>query len=205
MQFRALLVENNIELTAAFSLASFFLFVAVMPLVFAPETLPEKKMELRRLRKFVDDAKKILNDLLIKYPDVILLPEDAAVERNDERLDCQFDEMDNNPFLDIGPKTTERYVKIIKGSAVVFANGPMGYFEKEVFANGTSDVLNAIADCKGITVVGGGHMGAMAKKMKLDDRITHISTGGGATINFLTGKKLDLVVALEDAALRMKN
>jgi hypothetical protein len=52
-------IENNIELTFAFSLASFFLFVAVMPLVFAPETLPEKKMELRRLRKFADDAKKI--------------------------------------------------------------------------------------------------------------------------------------------------
>ena len=155
--------------------------------------------------KGYESAIEIARDLLRKYSDVILLPEDAAVERNDERLGCQFDEMENNPFLDIGPKTIEKYVKIIKDSAVVFANGPMGYFEKEVFANGTSDVLNAIADCKGITVVGGGHMGAMAKKMKLDNRITHISTGGGATINFLTGKKLDLVVALEDAALRMKN
>jgi len=64
-------------------------------------------------------------------------------------------------------------------------------------------VLSAIAECKGITVVGGGHMGAMAKKMSLDDKITHISTGGGATINFLIGKKLDLVVALEAAAKRM--
>ncbi|MHA2179046.1 MAG: phosphoglycerate kinase, partial [Candidatus Thorarchaeota archaeon] len=88
-------------------------------------------------------------------------------------------------------------------SAVVFANGPMGYFEKEIFAKGTSNVLNAIADCNGITVVGGGHMGAMARKMSLEDKITHISTGGGATINFLTGKKLDLVLALELAAKRM--
>ncbi|MFW9795032.1 MAG: phosphoglycerate kinase, partial [Candidatus Thorarchaeota archaeon] len=95
------------------------------------------------------------------------------------------------------------YVKLIKDSAVVFANGPMGYFEKDAFAKGTSDVLNAIVDCKGTTVVGGGHMGAMAKKLSLEDRITHISTGGGATINFLTGKKLDLVVALEAAAKRM--
>jgi len=155
--------------------------------------------------KGFESAVETARELLSKYPDVILLPEDAAVERNDERLDCNFDEMENNPFLDIGPKTSERFVRIIKESAVVFANGPMGYFEKEVFAKGTSDALNAIADCKGITVVGGGHLGAMAKKMKLDDRITHISTGGGATINFLTGKKLDLVVALEDAAKRMKN
>jgi phosphoglycerate kinase len=79
----------------------------------------------------------------------------------------------------------------------------MGYFEKEIFAKGTSNVLNAIADCNGITVVGGGHMSAMAIKMSLEDRITHISTGGGATINFLTGKKLDLVVALEAATKRM--
>ena len=155
--------------------------------------------------KGFESAVETARDLLNKYPDVILLPEDAAVERNDERFDSHFDEMENNPFLDIGPKTSEKFIRIIKESAVVFANGPMGYFEKEVFAKGTSDVLNAIADCKGITVVGGGHMGAMAKKMKLDDRITHISTGGGATINFLTGKKLDLVIALEDAAQRMKN
>jgi phosphoglycerate kinase len=155
--------------------------------------------------KGFESAVETARELLNKYPDVILLPEDAAVERNDERFDCHFDEMENNPFLDIGPKTSEKFVRMIKESAVVFANGPMGYFEKEVFAKGTSDVLNAIADCKGITVVGGGHMGAMAKKMKLDDRITHISTGGGATINFLTGKKLDLVIALEDAAQRMKN
>ncbi|MFX1604867.1 MAG: phosphoglycerate kinase [Promethearchaeota archaeon] len=155
--------------------------------------------------KGFESAIETARELLKKYPDVILLPVDAAVERNNERFDCHFDEMENDPFLDIGPKTSKKFVKIIKESAVVFANGPMGYFEKEVFAKGTSDALNAIADCKGITVVGGGHMGAMAKQLKLDNRITHISTGGGATINFLTGKKLDLVIALEDAARRMSS
>ena len=153
--------------------------------------------------KGFESASETARELLQKYPNVILLPEDAAVESDNARRDCDFSEMNNDPFLDIGPQTSDRYVKLIKESAVVFANGPMGYFEKEVFAKGTSDVLNAIADCEGITVVGGGHMGAMAKKMALGDRITHISTGGGATINFLTGKKLDLVVALESAAKRM--
>jgi phosphoglycerate kinase len=141
--------------------------------------------------------------LLKNYPDVITLPEDASVERNEDRFDCTFDQMENYPFLDIGPKTAGKYVKVIKESAVVFANGPMGYFENEMFAQGTKDILNAIADCKGITVVGGGHMGAMATKMNLEELITHISTGGGATINFLTGKKLDLVVALETSAKMM--
>lgn len=153
--------------------------------------------------KGFESAIETAKELLKKYPDVIILPEDAAVEQDNKRRDCSFGEMNNAPFLDIGPKTAENYTKIIKKSAVVFANGPMGYFENEAFAKGTSDVLNAIADCKGITVVGGGHMGAMAKKMSLESRITHISTGGGATINFLTGKKLDLVVALEAAAKRM--
>jgi phosphoglycerate kinase len=153
--------------------------------------------------KGFESAIETARELLKEYPDVLVLPEDAAVEHDNTRRDCSFSEMNNDSFLDIGPATTAKYVKLITESAVVFANGPMGYFEKEAFAKGTSDILDAIADCKGITVVGGGHMGAMAKKMSLDDRITHISTGGGATINFLTGKKLDLVVALESAAKRM--
>jgi phosphoglycerate kinase len=150
--------------------------------------------------KGYDSAIETARKLLSKYPDKIILPEDAAVERGDEKLVCTFDQMENYPFLDIGSKTIDKYVRIIKESAGVFANGPMGYFEKDAFAEGTSKVLSAIADCKGITVVGGGHMGAMAKKMSLENRITHISTGGGATINFLTGKKLDLVAALEASA-----
>ena len=153
--------------------------------------------------KGFESAVGTARDILQNYPDEVILPQDAAVERNNVRIECEFSEMDNSPFLDIGPKTAEKYVNIIKDSAVVFANGPMGYFEKDAFAEGTSKVLSAIAGCEGITVVGGGHMGAMAKKMSLDDRITHVSTGGGATINFLTGKKLDLVVALENAAKRM--
>jgi phosphoglycerate kinase len=166
----------------------------------AAEKIPETYSKpIKGFESAIDTARELLK----KYPDVIVLPEDAAVERSNRRHDCAFSEMNNDPFLDIGPITTAMYVKLISDSAVVFANGPMGYFEKEPFAKGTSDILDAIADCKGITVVGGGHMGAMAKKMSLDDRITHISTGGGATINFLTGKKLDLVVALENAAKRM--
>ena len=153
--------------------------------------------------KGYENAADTARELLAKYRDIILLPEDAAVESNGNRIDCEFSEMDGNPFLDIGPRTTVKYTEIITNSAVVFANGPMGYFEKEVFASGTEMILQAIADCKGVTVVGGGHMGAMANKMKLESEITHVSTGGGATINFLTGKKLDLILALEEAAKRM--
>ncbi|RDE16124.1 MAG: phosphoglycerate kinase [Candidatus Thorarchaeota archaeon] len=152
--------------------------------------------------KGFDAAVGTARELLAKHGDRLILPQDAAIDAG-KRVDCDFAEMKGNPFLDIGTKSAEKYASIIRKSAVVFANGPMGYFEKEIFAKGTMKVLKAIADCKGITVVGGGHMGAMAKKMHLDDKITHISTGGGATINFLTGKKLELISALEESAKRM--
>ena len=173
--------------------------VGTLFLIAAGKVSENYSKPIKGFESAIETAQKLLQE----YPDIIVLPEDAAVERDNTRIDCDFSEMNNDPFLDIGPQTSDKYVKLIKESAVVFANGPMGYFENEAFAKGTSDVLNAIADCKGITVVGGGHMGAMAKKMLLDDRITHLSTGGGATINFLTGKKLDLVAALEAAAKRM--
>jgi len=153
--------------------------------------------------KGYENAVDTARELITNYPDVIILPEDAAVERDGGRVDCEFTEMNDDPFLDIGSRTAVKYGQLIANSAVVFANGPMGYFEKDVFASGTEMILQAIADCNGVTVVGGGHMGAMANKMQLESKITHISTGGGATINFLTGKKLDLVLALENAAKRM--
>jgi phosphoglycerate kinase len=155
--------------------------------------------------KGFDEAIGTARELLGQYSDTLILPEDAAVERNGKRSGMEFADMNGDPFLDIGKRTAKKFIGIIRNSAVVFANGPMGYFENADFAKGTVEVLQAIADCSGITVVGGGHMGAMAAKMNLGNQITHISTGGGATINFLTGKKLDLVLALEAAAQRMDN
>lgn len=153
--------------------------------------------------KGFDDAVAKAKGILESYADIIQLPLDAAVEKSGHRVECDFDDMDGAPFFDIGSKTVESFADTISKSAVIFANGPMGFFEKEPFAIGTSKILDAIATCQGITVVGGGHMGAMATTKKMEDKITHISTGGGATINFLTGKKLDLIVALEEAAKRM--
>jgi len=173
--------------------------VGTLFLIAAGRVSEEHSTPIKGFDSSIDTAR----DILGKYPDTIVLPEDAAVERDNERVECSFDKMNGVPFLDIGSTTTEKYVETIRDSAVVFANGPMGLFEKEAFAKGTSEVLDAIAECDGITVVGGGHMGAMAMKKGLAERITHISTGGGATINFLTGKKLDLIVALEAASKRM--
>jgi len=153
--------------------------------------------------KGFESAVETAKELLEKYPDTLVLPEDAAVERDGKRFECAFNEMDGDPFFDIGPSTAKKYTRMISEAAAVFANGPLGFFEKEPFAKGTLSVLNAIAECEGVTVVAGGHLGAMAINEGFADRVSHISTGGGATINFLTAKKLDLVVALEEAAQRM--
>lgn len=98
--------------------------------------------------------------------------------------------------LDIGPQTIAAYRSIIAGAKTVTWNGPMGVFEIDAFANGTIEVARAVADVKGTTVIGGGDSIAAVAKAGVTDRITHISTGGGASLEFLGGRKLPGVVAL---------
>ncbi len=166
----------------------------------AKGVIPE---EYGKVIKEYDEVIEIANALLSKYSDTIILPEDAAIDKNGKRVECELDEIEGYPFFDIGPRTADKYVKIIRDSKVVFANGPMGFFEKKDFTHGTVKILEAMAESDSITVVGGGHLGAMAEQMNLLEKITHISTGGGATMKFLTGEQLVLVDALEAAAKRM--
>ena len=98
--------------------------------------------------------------------------------------------------LDIGPKTIATYRSIIAGAKTVTWNGPMGVFELDQFAKGTIEVARAVADVKGTTVIGGGDSIAAVAKAGVTNRITHISTGGGASLEFLGGRKLPGVVAL---------
>ncbi len=99
--------------------------------------------------------------------------------------------------LDIGPKTVATYRSVIAGAKTVIWNGPMGVFEIDAFATGTVEVARAVADVKGTTIVGGGDSIAAVAKAGVSDRITHISTGGGASLEFLGGRALPGVVALD--------
>jgi len=99
--------------------------------------------------------------------------------------------------LDIGPKTIERYREIIRTAKTVTWNGPMGVFEIDAFAQGTIAIARAVADVKGTTVIGGGDSIAAVAKAGVTDRITHISTGGGASLEFLGGRQLPGVEALQ--------
>jgi phosphoglycerate kinase len=99
--------------------------------------------------------------------------------------------------LDIGPKTRERYRQVISEAATIFWNGPMGVFEWKNFAEGTFSIARAVTDSKAVSVVGGGDSVSALNMTGLADKITHVSTGGGASLEMIEGKTLPGVKALE--------
>ncbi len=100
--------------------------------------------------------------------------------------------------LDIGPETANLYAQVIRDSKLVIWNGPMGVFEMVPFANGTKQVAEAMAETEAYTVIGGGDSAAAVEKFKVGDQMDHISTGGGASLEFMEGKELPGVVTLDD-------
>ncbi|HIT90689.1 MAG TPA: phosphoglycerate kinase, partial [Candidatus Merdenecus merdavium] len=100
--------------------------------------------------------------------------------------------------LDIGPKTQKLYADAVKSAKTVVWNGPMGVFEMPNFANGTIAVAKALAEIEGTTIIGGGDSAAAVNILGYGDKMTHISTGGGASLEFLEGKELPGVAAAND-------
>jgi len=104
---------------------------------------------------------------------------------------------DGDMILDIGPETAKRYAALIAKAGTVVWNGPVGVFEFDAFGNGTKTLAHAIADSSAFSIAGGGDTLAAIEKYGVEDRISYISTGGGAFLEFLEGKKLPAVAALE--------
>jgi phosphoglycerate kinase len=156
--------------------------------------LEEDKIEtaLRFIKKAEENGVKLL------MSEDVIAADDFSNDANIKVVDIENIPSDYEG-LDIGPKTIEKYEKVIENSKLVIWNGPMGVFEMESFANGTRAVANALANATNTyTVIGGGDSAAAVEKFNVADKMDHISTGGGASLEFMEGKALPGVVALND-------
>ena len=143
--------------------------------------------------------------LIGEFPDVFSTPVDVATERNGKRVELDIRELNkDDEIYDLGPKTIEHYDKIISGAGTVFISGPAGFFEKEDFGYGTKALLEVVASSMATTIVSGGHLSSALKKFGLVEKITHISTAGGALVRYLTATKLPMIKALEESAEKYK-
>ena len=159
----------------------------------------------------VDDTKlDYCKEMLAKAESLgkqLLLPVDTAIAKSfpnpiDAEIDVDYVDCDAIPAdvlgLDIGPKTAEIYAEAAKTAKTVVWNGPMGVFENPVLAKGTIAVAKALAETDATTIIGGGDSAAAVNQLGFGDKMSHISTGGGASLEFLEGKELPGVAAAND-------
>lgn len=145
----------------------------------------------------IDFCKNMLN----KYKNKIILPIDSVVSK---KLDGEVKIKDNIEFkdddigLDIGTKTIEKFKTVLTKSNTVVWNGPLGYSEIEKYSNGTKQILNFLSKTNKIVIIGGGDTASAAINFGYKDKFTHISTGGGASLELLEGKKLPGIEVIDD-------
>ncbi|MDP6324508.1 MAG: phosphoglycerate kinase [Candidatus Thalassarchaeaceae archaeon] len=157
------------------------------------------------LRKELGDAfdstMTMANSLLVDYNERLLLPVDVAAEVNGNRVDLSIDELPpSGPLFDIGLSTCMKIREHIVDAGCVLWNGPAGFFEKDPFAFGTIEILNQCCESNGFVIVGGGHTSTLVNEKKVVDLVDHNSTGGGACLNMLAGRRMPVIEALEASA-----
>ncbi len=144
---------------------------------------------------FIEKAKELGKNFYL--PEDIVVTDEFSADANTKVVDIDGIPADWEG-VDIGPKTRAKYAEVIKNSKLVVWNGPMGVFDIAPFSNGTREVAQACAETEAYTIIGVGDSAAAAEKFGLADKMDHISTGGGASLEFMEGKALPGVVALND-------
>jgi phosphoglycerate kinase len=145
----------------------------------------------------VETAKSLLRDFGSK----IHLPVDVAANVEDNRVDLEVSKLPiDAPIFDLGIQSIRNLSAAIKSAGTVHLNGPAGVFELPDFAFGTIEMLNACAETKGYVVVGGGHTATLISKYGLSKNMGHLSTGGGACLDYIAGKTLPAIASLEASA-----
>ena len=135
---------------------------------------------------------------------LVMLPVDVvAADKFDANASSKIVDVGSIPNdwagLDIGPKTIKNYKELLKNAKTVVWSGPLGVFEFDKFANGTKEIAKFLTTLKAITIVGGGDSAAAVEKFGYANKLTHVSTGGGSSLEFFEGKKLPGIEALEES------
>ena len=156
-------------------------------------------LENKEFMGLVSDIKELWQ----KYPDKIKTPKDLAIEVNGKRKEISVYSLPVDfPIFDIGAETVEEYAQTIRSAKSIVVSGPMGVFENSEFMFGTMRVFGEIANSRAFSIAGGGHTTAALHELKIADKISYVSTAGGALTEFLIGKVLPGVTAVEKAANR---
>ena len=159
-----------------------------------------------RFNTITDEDKKLVaeaGDILKKYRKYIELPIDVALDTKGGRIEVLTNQItDETNIYDIGLNTVAKFSKFIREAGTVVAEGPLGMFERRGFDVGTKELLRVMAEASGYTVVGGGHLGGLASMLGIDDKMKHVSTGGGAMLSLLAGEQLPVVEAMAKAKKR---
>jgi len=148
-----------------------------------------------------DDTCRIASSLLVNFPECIIMPNDIAANIAGNRVDLTLSQLPiEAPIFDLGITSIRALSKAIKSAGTIVLNGPAGVFEMPDFALGTIEMLNACAETDGYVVVGGGHTATLVGQRGLTDKMGHVSTGGGACLELLSGKTLPAIASLEASA-----
>lgn len=164
--------------------------------------LGKPNVEFLAKKQFLQYVPKI-QELYDEFNDKIVNPQDFAIDVDGKRQEIKLTDLPtNHPIFDIGQLTVNKFAELLRNAKIVVISGPMGVYEREEFRMGTRGVFEAIANSQAFSVAGGGNTIEAIEKLGLRDRISYISTGGGALMEFLTGKTLPGVEALIKAAKR---
>lgn len=154
---------------------------------------------------YEEDTEEVVEKIIKKAKEKninIILPIDVVVAESIDSKDIETVEYDKIPItkaiFDIGPKSIENFNNELSKAKTIFWNGPLGVFEKEQFAKGTDEIAKSISDFNCISIVGGGDTAASIEHLGLEGHFSHISTGGGASLEFIEGKELPGISVLED-------
>lgn len=144
-----------------------------------------------------------IETLMQNYDDAITLPTDFAIDEKGSRKEITLDDLPSKkPLFDIGKKTIDHYKHVLKQAKTIFLSGPCGVFEQDIFMKGTKEIFTFVSDSDAFSIVGGGHTVAAVKQLNLQDKISHISTGGGSLEKFMMGEKLPVLEALKQAKIK---